>query len=343
MKPDNRKLSPEAQADLRKRVVNSVEVEGMKQKDAVRIFQVSRASINNWVREYRDGGETALEPVKRGPKGERSEPKGRQAATIVKLITDHDPDQLKLPFMLWTREAVAELIRDKFKMPLSLTTVGRYLKRWGFTPQKPIRKAFEQDGEEVRKWLETDYPAIAEQAKAEGAEIHWGDEMGVRSDHHAGTSYAPKGKTPVIRDTGKRFSMNMIASISNRGTLRFRLFKGSFTAELFIAFMKRLAKDAGKPVFLIVDRHPVHKSAKARRWLEDNKDRVRLFFLPAYSPDLNPEELLNNDVKNNAVGRRRNPTPQELEKNLRGYLASTQRRPDVVRKFFHHRSVKYAA
>ena len=339
---DNRKLAPEAQAALRLRVVRAIDGAGVTQMKAASLFGVSRSAINTWLAAYRAGGESALLPKKRGPKESPALLKPWQRAVIVKLITDHDPDQLKLPFMLWTRDAVAELIRDRFHLRLGLTTVGRYLKRWGFTPQKPVRKAFEQDSAEVRKWIKTDYPKIASQAKADGAEIQWGDEMGVRSDHHAGRSYAPRGKTPVVRDTGKRFSHNMIASISNRGTLRFRLFKGMFTATVFIGFLERLVKDTRRPVYLIVDRHPVHKSAAVRRWLESHGS-LRMFFLPAYSPELNPEELLNHDVKSNAVGRRRNSTPGELEANLRGYLASTQRQPHIVRNFFHHPMVQYAA
>lgn len=340
---DARNLNPEAQHALRERAVHAVVKQGMSQSEAARVFGVSRYAVNGWVADYRAGGAAALKPRKKGPAQSPALLKPWQAAAIVKLIKDNGPDQLKLPFMLWTREGVAQLIRERFGVRMSIWTAGRYLKKWGFTPQKPIRKAFEQNSTEVRKWVKRDYPKIAAEAKACGAEIHWADEMGVRSDHQTGTSYSPKGKTPVVRDTGKRFSHNMIASITNRGTLRFKLYKGMFTAAVFIGFLERLVKDAKRPVYVIADRHPVHKSAAVSRWLEKNSDRIRLFFLPAYSPELNPEELLNNDVKSNAVGRRTQRTPRELEQNLRAYLHSTQRRPDVVRNFFEHPAVRYAA
>lgn len=340
---DARTLSAEAQYALRQRVVHVVVKQHMTQTKAAEVFGVSRGAISGWIGAYRRGGAQALKPRKKGPRESPAKLKPWQAAVISNLIRDRDPEQLKLPFVLWTREAVAELIRDRFKLKVSVRTAGRYLCQWGFTPQKPIRKAFEQDSEAVRRWLKKEYPAIAARARAEKAEIHWGDEMGVRSDHHAGRSYAPRGKTPVIRDTGKRFSCHMIATITNRGTLRFMIYRCKFTTPVFIKFLDRIIKNAARPVYLIVDGHPVHKAHRVQRWLAAHAGRIRMFLLPAYSPELNPEELLNNDVKTNAVGRRRNPTPDALEKNMRSYLQATQKRPDIVRNYFRKESVRYAA
>lgn len=279
---------------------------------------------------------------KRGPK-----PRIRlapwQAALTVRWITDHHPEQLKLPCVLWTREAVGQLIEQKFGIAVSVWTVGRYLKRWGLTPQKPLRKALEQDPKAVKKWLQEEYPSIRRLAKREKAEIHWGDEMGMRSDHQTGRSYGRKGETPVIPGTGQRFSCHLISSITNRGTLRFMVYRKKFSADIFIAFLRRLIRDTGHKVFLIVDRHPVHKSHKASRWLEKHKPHIRLFFLPAYSPQLNPDEMLNNDVKSNAVGRERARNREEMVRNVRGYLRSTQKQPHVVRSYFQEESVRYAA
>jgi transposase len=340
-KNDGRKLSPEAQETLRRRVVEAV-LGGMKQEEAARVFGVARSSLNNWMASYRREGAKGLRRHKRGPKGGTSlEP--WEAAQTVRSITGRCPDQLQLPFALWTREAVVALMARKFGVAVSVWTAGRYLKRWGLTPQKPLRRAFEQDPEAVRRWLDEEYPVIRRAAKREGAEIHWGDEMGLRSDHQTGTSYGRKGKTPVIPGTGQRFRLNMISTVTNRGTLRFMVFKEEFNAKVFLKFLRRLLRTVQGRVYLIVDRHSAHKSREAKRWLEAHADRIRMFFLPGYSPQLNPDEFLNNDVKSNAVGRRRPGNRQEMTDDVHGYLRSTQRQPAVVRSFFRAPSVRYAA
>src|SRR5262249_32665243 len=200
---------------------------------------------------------------------------------------------MHLPFALWTREAVQPLIAQRTGLHLSIWTVGRYLKHWGFTPQKPVRRAYERNPEAVRRWLQEEYPAIRNCAKRENAEIYWGDEMGLRSDHQAGRSYSPRGKTPVIPGTGKRFGCNVVSTITNRGRLAFMVFKVRFTARVMVEFLGRLLRHAKRKVFLILDGHPVHRSRTVKEWLKENQARIRLFLLPGYSPELNPDELLN--------------------------------------------------
>lgn len=338
---DTRHLPPQAQADLRLRVIQAVRA-GMSQAAAARAFGVSRQSINGWDRCRRAGGLRAL----------RMRPRGRprvlylkpyQAATVVRLITDRCPDQLKLPFVLWTREAVRDLIARKCGVRLSVWTVGRYLARWGFTPQKPQRRAYEQDPAAVRRWLRRVYPAIRALARRERAEIHWGDETGMRSDHQAGRSYGRRGRTPVIPGTGKRFRCNMLSTITNRGKLAFMVFRGRFTARVFIGFLHRLVRQRHRKVFVIVDRHPVHIAQAVARWVRRRPRWIRLYFLPGYSPQLNPDEFLNQDVKTNAVGRQRPRTQRELVGNVRRFLWSAQHRPQKVRGYFHAPPVRYTA
>jgi transposase len=198
---------------------------------------------------------------------------------------------------LWTREAVQQLLKNEFGVEVSVWTVGRYLKAWGLTPQKPVRRAFEQNPAEVRLWLRTEYPAIERQAKHFAAEIHWGDEMGLRSDHQVGRSDGRRGRTPVIPGTGQRFRCNLISTITNRGRLAFMVFEEGFTVKVFLQFLKRLIRHVKQPIFLIVDRHPVHRAAGVKRWLLKHEAKIRMFFLPSYSPELNPDEMLNQDVK----------------------------------------------
>jgi transposase len=330
---DARSLKSPAQEALRRRAVQAVR-EGMRQTQAAEVFGVHRSAVAKWMRRYREGGAKALRAKKRGrPPQSRLAP--WQSATMVRMITDRCPDQLKLRFALWTREAVGELLAQKFGIEVSVWTVGRYL--------KPLRRAFEQDPAAVRRWLEEEYPKIKRQAKRERAEIHWGDEMGMRSDHQAGRSYGRRGQTPVIPGTGQRFGCNMISTITNRGKLRFMVFPGEFNAAVFLKFLGRLLKSVRGKVFLIVDQHPSHVARKVKRWVKQWERRLRIFFLPGYSPELNPDEYLNNDVKSNAVGRQRAEDKEELQANVRAYLRSTQRRPDVVRNYFQARPVRYAA
>lgn len=337
-----KKLSAVAQEALRKRVMHAILVDGMKQVKAAKVFGVGRTSIHRWLRAVEKDGEKALDGKKRG-RVSRSTIPGYQAASAVRIITDHCPDQIKMPFVLWTRDAVKELLENKFGFKASLSTVGRLLRRWGFTPQKPVRRAYEQNQADVDKWLNEVYPVIARAAKAEGAEIHWLDEMGIRSDHQAGTSYGRRGETPVIPGTGQRFKCNMISSITNRGHLSFMLFRDNFTAPLMTEFMRRLLLQRDRKIYLIVDNHPVHRSYYVTDWVEERSEHLRLFRLPSYSPELNPDEMLNNDVKSNALGRQRPKNLPDMMKKVRSYLRGRQRRPEKVRRYFHEKHVRYAA
>ena len=341
---DARSIAPEAQAALRYRAVKAV-LDGMPQTEAAEVFGITRQAVGKWMKAYRTGGNDALSVKKRGPKHSRAKLKNWQAATICNLIRDRYPEQLKLPFYLWTSEAVRLLVRRKFGIELTGRSVRRYLKRWNFTPQKPKRMAYERNPEAVTRWLTKEYPEIRQRARSEKARIYWGDAMGMRSDHQAGRSYAPKGSTPTTSGTGKRFRMNMLSAITNRGHLAFMVFKSRFTSRIFLRFLRRLVKEPHpkRKVFLIVDSHPVHRSRMVREWLEAHTNQIEMFFLPGYSPDLNPDEMLNQDVKSNAVGKRRPHNLPQMMRIVRGYLVKRRCSPDLVRRYFHEQSVRYAA
>jgi transposase len=338
---DARSLPPAGQEDLRRKAVRAVR-DGKTQGEVARLFGVARPTVNRWCQQYAAGGAKALAARRRGRRPGKALP-APQAARIRRLITDRHPEQLKLPFALWTREAVQQLIAAECGVAVSIWTVGRYLYDWGFTPQKPARRALEQDPVAVRRWLREEYPAIAAQAKRENAEMYWEDEMGLRSDHAVGRSFAPRGRTPTRVMTGQRFGCNVISAITNRGRLHFSVFHGRFVTKVYLDFLKRLVRQAPRKPFVIADGHPVHKAAAVRGWLEAHADRIRQFLLPPYSPELNPDEYLNQDVKSNAVGRRRAAHVGELIDNVRGYLAGTQRSPTLVQSYFHAEPVRYAA
>lgn len=338
---DARSLRPDAQEALRRRVVQAVR-NGLSQTAAARVFQVARPTVNRWVRLAEAGSIRALRARRRGrPTG--TQVAAADAARVVRLIVGRCPDQLRLPFTLWTRDAVRLLLRRDFGVALSVWTVGRYLQQWGLTPQKPMTRAYERNPVAVRRWLERDYPTLRADALRVGGEIHWGDEMGFRSDYHAGRTYGRRGHTPVVPATGQRFRANVISSVTNRGRVAFLVFREGFTAAVFLRFLRRLIRLVRRPVLLIVDRHPVHRAKRVTQWLKDRADQIRLVFLPGYSPDLNPDEFLNHDVKANAVGRQRPVDQAELIANVRSYLRITQHHPAAVRRFFNAPSVQYAA
>jgi transposase len=312
------------------------------QSQAAEIFGLSLRSVNRIWSNYKTNGTRGLANKKRGVQGGKKI-NGKESAEIRRLIKDKLPDQLRLPFGLWTREAVQQLILDKYGIALSRWQVGRYLKSWGYTPQKPISKAFEQNPEKVKVWLDKEYPAIKKRANKENAVIYFEDEVGMRSDHQAGKSYAPKGETPVIKKTGQRFSLNMVSAISNKGHVEFMILDGTFNGKIFLEFMARLIKHKQKKIFLVVDGHTAHKTKEVKAWLDDNKSRIELFFLPPYSPELNAQEYVNQDLKTNVIGKKRPINKTEMRNNVEEFMAKRKNDKRQVQKYFHEKHVRYAA
>lgn len=318
--------------------------DGRAQTEVAGLLDVSRQSVSEWVRAYRLGGDGALAAGKRGRRaGEKMSLTKRQQAVIARAIREKNPDQLKLPGFLWTRALVCELIHRRYEIRVAEKTAGRYLRLWGFSPQKPARRAFEQNPEMVERWLTERYPEIKERAHREKSLILWADEMGLRSDHTAGRSWSPVGQTPLVKGTGQRFGTNVISAISNKGHLQFRVFKEKFVAKVFVDFLGRLIRHSnGQKIILILDGHPVHRAKKVKAWVQAHADEIELQFLPGYSPELNPTELLNQDVKSNALGRRRPVTQAELIGDTRSYLRSRQHTPRIVTNYFQEKDVAYA-
>lgn len=339
---DARSLAPEAQHALRERVVQAIEQQALSVSTAARAFGVHRSTASGWWNRYRRAGAAALAVRTRGAK-----PKPLltpvQSARLLIVLREQTPDRVGLAETLWTRDAVADWAARELGVKRSRWVWGRWLKAQGFTPQKPARRAYEHDPAAVDRWLRDDYPRIEAAAKAEKAEIHWLDEAGLRSDCQAGRGYAPRGRTPVQRVPGTRFGVNYIATVSTLGVLRFMVYTGRFTAAVLLAFLGRLL--AGRPakVYVILDGHPAHRSKRVAAWAAARADRVRLVFLPPYSPELNPAEYLNNDVKGNAQRGGRAQTRDQLAGAVRSYLRATQHLPSIVRNYFQAEHVNYAA
>lgn len=342
MQKTKQRGSTDAQAKVRLLVTDFLKNKKGTQQKCSELYGITLNGAQKIWRKYKDYGKRGILPKKRGVRGGKKIT-GKQAAEVRNLIKNKMPDQLRLPFGLWTREAVQQLILNRYDIDLSRWQVGRYLKSWGYTPQKPITKAFEQNPVRVKAWLEKEYPVIKKKAKKENAVVYFEDEVGMRSDHQAGKSYAPKGETPVIKKTGQRFSLNMVSAISNKGHVEFMILDGTFNGSAFLEFLKRLIKHKQQKIFLVVDGHSAHKTKVVNAWLEENKHRIELFFLPPYSPELNAQEYVNQDLKTNVIGKKRPINKAQMRNDVEEFMNNRKKNRKQVQKYFHEKHVRYAA
>jgi len=337
---DGRKLNHSAREAIRIRAVNRI-LAGESPEVIAKTLGFHRSAVYQWLKRYNADNIDGLK-YKKIP-GKQPTLNKAQKQKIFDIVTSKNPLQLKFAFALWTRAMVKDLIFEKFAVSLSEVSVGRLLHELGLTPQRPLRRAYQQNPERVECWLKEEYPAIRKEAKAAKATIYFGDEAGVRSDYHSGTTWAPKGQTPIVRTTGSRHSLNLVSAISAKGSMRFMTVNGKMTADLFIEFLKRLLKNQNSPVFLIVDGHPVHRSAKVKDFVEATDGRLKLFQLPAYSPELNPDEQVWNQLKNHRIGKMFIKSLDDMVEKVGSAMRSIQRSPALIMSFFQHRECRYAA
>jgi len=342
-KIDLRKLTVDERNSQRKLAVRLHKL-GKNYSEIARIIGTYPTLISKWIKTYKNGGFKTLIEKKRGVTSEDKKLlSNSQELEIQKMITDTMPDQLKLSYGLWTRRAVKELVEREFGIVLAINTMGDYLRKWGFSPQKPKKRAYEQNSKLVQKWIDEEYPAIKKRAKEEGAVIHWGDETGARNSNQHGRSYAPKGKTPVKKNMAKRFSVNMISTLTNQGQVEFMIYSGTMNSQRLIEFMKGLIKGKKRKIFLILDNLRVHHSKIVKAWEEENKSKIELFYLPSYSPEKNPDEYLNCDLK---YGLSEKPSPKneaELKNNIENHMRKLQGNQKRVKSYFKHEDIRYAA
>jgi transposase len=336
---DGRKLKHDVLEALRIRAVHRIE-QGESPEVVIKALGMNRRTIYKWIALYRERG---VEGLKATPlAGRPLKLSGGKLRWIFKTVTTKNPLQLKFPFALWTREMVKELIKRKYGVKLSVVSVGRLLRKLGLSCQKPLMRAFQQDPVIVQQWIEEDYPKIKQLARQEKAEIYFEDEAGIRSDHHFGTTWGMKGTTPIVKTTGARFSVNMISAITSKGKMKFMTYSGKMKAPVFCEFLKRLIHNVPRKIFLILDGHPVHRSSQVKKFIQTTKGKLRLFYLPPYSPELNPDELVWNNVKSN-MGRSSIKGPDDFQEKVRYYLRSLQRTPAKICGFFHEPNLRYAA
>lgn len=341
--PDGRRESNEVLEALRVRAVHAREL-GYALVDIALILGVREETVSRWCSRFEHGGPEALPGDRTGrPIGSGRRLTSEQEQDIQQAIETQTPQDLEIPSALWTRQAVQELIKRRIGIRLPIRTVGEYLRRWGFTPQKPVRKAYKQDPKAVAEWLEKTYPEIERRAAQEGGAIHWADETGVRSTCQHSRGYARPGQTPELTVPGSRFSVNMISSITNQGKVRWMIYTGTMNAALFIVFLTRLIAGATKKVFLIVDHLSVHEAAAVDQWLADKKDRIEVFYLPKYAPERNPDEYLNCDVKANINTDGLPKDREELRGKLHRFMRKLAKLPARIASYFENKYIQYAA
>jgi len=340
---DARKLHPEAQYELRKQVIR-LRQNGMSRTGVAKVTGLSKTYVSTLWQAYQRRGIDAIWPKVRGRRyGQKRTLSAEQEAAVKQRIIDHTPDFFQLPFALWTREAVRQLIKTHYGIDIPVRTITDYLKRWKFTPQKPVKKAYEQNPNAIEQWLATDYPAIVARSRKEKADIHWGDETGISCNTYTARGFAPKGHPPVARIPAKKMHIGMISSITNSGALRFMLYQKAMDAKLRITFMTRLVKDAPRKVFLILDNLPVHHTKRVKTWLKEHREQIEVFYLPSYAPEYNPDEYLNSNLKQHIGSGLVSRSVENLIQKTRSFMKTLQNRPGHVSNFFKHPKVAYAA
>lgn len=343
LRTNARGLDQGQQYEIRKSIIR-LDKGGKSTKEIAEILDVSIRHVQSVKKAYAKDGIAAIKPHKRGRRyGAKRRLTPEQEKEIQRVIIDKTPEQLRFRECMWTRKNIQGLIRERYKIDMPLSTLGYYLARWGFSVQRPVKRAYKQDEQQVAAWVEQEFPGISERAKQEAAEIFFGDETGLQNTSTCLRGYAPIGHTPVVKTEAKHIKINMLSAISNRGKLRFVLYKDNMNADKLIDFMRRLVHDNKKKVFLILDNLRVHHAKKVSAWLEKHKEEIEVFYLPPYAPEYNPDELLNSDLKR-GISKRPSPrSDKELEHNVRSHLKQVQLRPEKIRGFFRAPYTKYAA
>lgn len=342
-KKDGRKIKIEVLQEIRFLAIKLYK-KGIKQKEIAEIVGISLSAIKSWIRIYKMKGKEGLILKKKGVKlGTNRKLNFEQSEFLKQLIINKTPEKIGLSCLLWTRLAIQLAVIKFLDVFIPLRTISHYMKRFGFTPQKPLKEAYEQNPKAVDQWLKEDYPKIKKKAKEENAEIHWVDETGLRSNSNYMRGFSPKGKTPTVKITAKRFNINIISSITNQGKMRFKTYEDSMNSKKLIEFLYRLYRNNKYKIIVILDNLAVHHSKIFKRWLKDKKDKIEVFYLPSYSPKLNPDERLNRDLKTNFYFDTSIKNNSDFRKKVISFLRSIQRVPKRIKKYFISKFVQYAA
>jgi len=340
MKYDARKLSTDEQSLLRRLAVQRV-FTGESAADVGRSYGLGDKTIYKWLRIAREKGLDALAPIPRT--GRNRALSELEAQEVKRWIINGDPRQYGFDFGLWTRQIVADLITDRFAIELSVTAVGNLLHRLGLTPQKPLRRAYERDEEAVKEWKEKEYPKIQKESQKQGAEIFWLDEAGIRSDDPLQRTWGLKGQTPIVKTSGQRQSINAISALSNKGGFWYHVYSGRFNADKFIECLSAFMKNRKKPVFAIMDGHPVHKSNKVKEYVAGLEGKLSIYLLPPYAPDINPDELVWNQMRHMGTSKKPLKEGESLKQRVTNDLQRIKNDKSLIKSFFQESSVSFAS
>ena len=340
MRYDARKLSTEEQALIRRLAVQRV-FDGERPCDITEAYGLSEKVIFKWIKKAKDLGLDSLAPLPRS--GRNRALTNNEEQEVRDWIIGNDPRQYGFDFGLWTRKIVANLIEHRLGVIMSVNSVGRLLHRQGLTPQKPLRRAYERDEEAVKKWEHDVYPKVVKHAKKVGAEIFWLDEATIRSDDPLQRTWGERGKTPVVKTSGQRQAINAISALSNTGGFWYHVFSGKFNAEKCIECLRSFKKGRKRPIILIVDGHPVHKSKRLTEYIESLEGKIQLVFLPPYAPDLNPDELVWNQMRNMGTSKKPLKKGESLKNRAIMDLEKIKRDKNLIKSFFQEATVSFAA
>jgi transposase len=341
--PDARQLSDEVLETLRLRALHACEM-GFSESDVAAILGVARETVSRWWSAYQANGLDGLPGDRTGrPLGSGRTLTEEQATRIQHLIDENSPKDLGIAAPLWSRRAVRELIKKQYGIEMPVRTVGEYLKRWGYTAKRPQRHANDQDPKEVRHWLQEVYPAIEERVRQEDAEIHFADETGVAADEHPRYGYARKGERATMEVPDSHIRVNVISTVSNTGEFHFQSYNRTMNGAQFISFLEQLLRETSKKILLIVDRLGAHDCEEVWDWVDKHGDRIDMEFLPRRSPEMNPVEYFNNDLKGNVHAAGLPNSVTELGEQVHTFLARVCKLPEHVMSYFKHPAVQYAA
>ena len=340
---DSRRISQDALYERRLQYVR-LRTSGMSNNQASAVVGLRPETGSRIWKKYQEQGAASLKLRRRGvPKGCNRALSPEQEEDLQEVLKNHTPDELQLPYSLWSREAVKRLIHERYGIELALRTMTLCFQRWGFTYQRPAKRAYRQDPKAVQKWLDEEYPQIKKKATQEKAGIFWCDETGISNEANNKRGFSPCGQTPILKVETKQERVNMISALTNQGTLRFMLYEETMTTILLIAFLQRLIRDAGHKVYVILDNLRVHHSKKFEEWLKHNHEKIAVYYLPPYSPELNPDEYLNGRLKQDIHSGISPRTKRDIRKKTRWFMQRHQRAPDKVKKLFEHERASYAS
>lgn len=341
--PDSRRISQEALYERRLQYVR-LRTSGMSNNQAAAVVGLRPETGSRMWKKYKEQGLSGLKPGRRGlRKGSNRLLSPEQEEDLQEVLKTHTPDELQLPYSLWSREAVKRLIHERYGIEVALRTMTLFFQRWGFTYQRPAKRAYRQNPQCVETWLDEEYPRIKEEASKEKAEIFWCDETGISNEANGKRGFSPRGQTPILKVEVKPERVNMISALTNQGTLRFMLYVETMTTVLLITFLQRLVREAGHKIYVILDNLRVHHSKNFKKWLENNEEKIAVYYLPPYSPELNPDEYLNGRLKQDIHSGISPRNRKEISKKTRWFMQRHQKAPDKVKQLFKHERARYAS